>query len=470
MKKKWVITGTAIAGLLAYVSGPTRAQDDEDGGLHVSLGVQQTFSSSDNLALGVPGSVTNPEEGNTSLSTTAFALQMDSVTRIQRFSFLLGGALRYGSLPPGRSTDTGLVDPQTKFSYSREGYSSRFVFNLDYNESDISQPRPLWNFSNDDDIIEPPSDLAGLRGSGQRKAYATNLALTTGIGAPIGFRLTANATGVRYENETVNTLDEFDRASVGADTFFHFNPATAAVVGLRFRQFDDNSNAPKRLSRGVDVGFDHEFPDEASLSVRVGYTNADTNNPNQNGSSKGATGNIRYNKPMPNGSAFGTMSFERTDNGEISTVLAGRGYELPTGRFRFSIGASSIYGNTPKVIGGLTWAYQMPVSRVSFNLSRRVIADGEDENRFTSTVAATFTQQLTEQSNLFANLSYFLVDRTPTSTQVERTNLQLGYQYELTEEWNLDTGFSYRIRDEDNIGQAESKSIFVSLSRRFDLF
>ena len=112
----------------------------------------------------------------------------------------------------------------------------------------------------------------------------------------------------------------------------------------------------------------------------------------------------------------------------------------------------------------------MPVSRIAVNISRRVIADGDDEDRFTSTVAATYVQQLTAESNLFANLSYYLVDRTTNSTKVERTNLELGYQYELTEDWNLDTGFSYRIRDEETVGQAESSAIFVSLSRRFDLF
>ncbi|PJE35785.1 hypothetical protein CVM52_15345 [Pseudooceanicola lipolyticus] len=470
MTKKWVITGTAIAGLMAYVTGPTRAQDDGQGGLHLSLGVQQSFSAGDNLALGIPGSATNPEEGTTTLSTTNFALQLESATRIQQFSFLLGGGLRYGSLPSGRSTETGFVDPQASIAYTREGYSSRFTFSLDYNESDISQPRPLWDFSDDDEVIDPPSDLSGLRGSGQRQAYNSYLALTTGIGAPIGFRLTANASGVRYENETVATLDEFDRAQIGADTFFHFTPTTAAVLGLRFRRFDDNTATPARLSRGVDVGLDHEFANQSDLSVRVGYTNADTTNVNQNGSAKGATGSVTYNKVMPNGTAFGNMSFRRTENGEISTILGGRGYQLANGRFRFSLGASSVYGNSAKPIGGLGWQYQMPVSRIAVNISRRVIADGDDEDRFTSTVAATYVQQLTAESNLFANLSYYLVDRTTNSTKVERTNLELGYQYELTEDWNLDTGFSYRIRDEETVGQAESSAIFVSLSRRFDLF
>ena len=47
----------------------------------------------------------------------------------------------------------------------------------------------------------------------------------------------------------------------------------------------------------------------------------------------------------------------------------------------------------------------MPVSRIAVNISRRVIADGDDEDRFTSTVAATYVQQLTAESNLFAHLS-----------------------------------------------------------------
>ena len=160
MRKRGLIAGTAIAALMVYVTGPSRAQDE--GGLRVSLGVSQNFGVGDNLALGVPGSPTNPEEGRSALSSTSFALQVSSITRTQAFNFQVGGSARFGSTPAGNTLQTGFVDPFVVLSYDREGANARFSFDAEYYESDISRPRPLWDFTDEDNVITPPSDLASL--------------------------------------------------------------------------------------------------------------------------------------------------------------------------------------------------------------------------------------------------------------------------------------------------------------------
>ena len=258
MKKWGLITGTAVAGVLVHFTGPTLAQED-DGGLRFRFGIQQSFGYGDNLALGIPGSLTNPEQGSSSSSTTAFALQIDSVTRNQTFSLQTGGAFRFANLPAGNTTSTGFVDPFIALSYDRQGANARFSFDGAIRESDISRPPPLWDLDSDDDVIRPPSDLAGLRGTGDRRTYNTKVTLETGVISPLGFRFTGLASGVRYKNASTAGLVDSDRSEVELATLFRFDPATTGVFELRRTDFSDDSPQPDRKTRTAQIGLDREF-------------------------------------------------------------------------------------------------------------------------------------------------------------------------------------------------------------------
>lgn len=467
LKRSALITGTAIAALLTYVTTPSQAQDD--GGLRVSLGIQQSFSYGDNLALGVPGSLTNPEQGSTSLSTTAFALNLESQTRLDTFRFQLGGSLRYGSTPSGTAIETGFVDPFVALSYAREGSNARFSFSLDVEESDVSLARPLWDFSNEDNIISPPSDLGDLTGTGTRRSQSAQISLETGINSPIGMRFTASRTGLRYKNTTSNALTGSDSDSVGLSTFFRFRQATSAVVDLRWTRFDSRDGTPERKTQTVQAGFDHEFPTEAQISARLGYTDGDPDGVGQPNGSNGVTGNLNYSHPLPNGALTASYILRRTSSGRINTVQIGRSLDLPRGQLRFEIGATQLFGNSAKPTGALTWSHQMPTSQMSLRLNREVASDTNDQSRFTTTLAAQYSKELTALSSLSANYSVFVQEGTPGNNKVTRQDAALTYSYALTDDWNLDTGLSMRIREESTVGRATSKQIFLSLSRRFDL-
>lgn len=462
---------------MVYMTGPTLAQD-EGRGLKVSLGVQQSFGSSDNLSLGVPGSIANPEEGRTSLSTTDLALNVSSETRTQRFNFQIGGALRFGSIPTGSRIQTGFVDPAAALSYSIEGARARLSFDASYSESAISQSRPLWDFRDEDNVITPPSDLANLQGTGDRQASNIAFDYEAGIDAPIGFRLQATRESVKYINATTAAPTDYDRANVKLSTYFRFAPSTAGVIDLNASRYNNNILGTTEDSRSIGVGFDRDLASGAIVSARVGYTDGDPNNVGGTTvSSSGVTGSLNYSQPTPNGTIGASYTLNRNASGEVDTLSIQRQINLLTGSLAFNVGASSIQGNSPQLIGGLSWQHQMPTSTISLSLNRNVTVDSNNDNVFVTSLAGQFRHQVNEQSSVFANVSYFLTDGSSTTNDVARTNFSMGYSYELTRDWDLNAGVNLTTRDETlvgsplspTLGKGTSNGVFVSLSRKFDL-
>ena len=139
-------------------------------------------------------------------------------------------------------------------------------------------------------------------------------------------------------------------------------------------------------------------------------------------------------------------------------------------RFGFTVGASTIAGGDPGLSGSVRWATELPTSRFSLSLNRDVQPDSDNESRFTTSLAANYTRQMTVYSSLFADFSYFLADGTPSANEVQRADLSLGLNYALTEDWSLNSGVNVRVRDEDNLGRARSNELFLTLSRRIDLY
>ncbi|MCB1342583.1 MAG: hypothetical protein KDK24_16245 [Pseudooceanicola sp.] len=462
--------------MFVYLTGPSFAQD-EGGGLRLQFGLQQTFGTADNLSLGVPGSVTNPEEGRTTLSTTDVVLNLSSETRTQRFQFQIGGAMRYGDTPVGSRITTGFVDPVASLYYSHEGANSRLVFEAAYSESAISSARPLWDFRDDENVITPPADLAQLQGTGERQESRASVDFETGLTSPLGFRFRADRSSLKYVNATTATPTDRDATNLLLSTLFRFSPLTTLVLDLRAGRTKNRILNSVEDSRSVQVGLDRMLANGGQVSARVGYSDADTNNAAAPSGSRGVTGSLNYSAPLPNGTYGASYQLSRTGNGEIDTLRLRRAYVLPTGSLDFSVGASSVQGNSPQLIGGIRWVQQLPSSTISVNLDRAVTTDANDNDVFTTSLAAQYRFQVNTQSSLFANLSYFQTDDTAITNQVSRTNLSLGYNRDLTERWSLQAGVNLTIRDEAlggspasrTLGRGESRGLFVSLSRTFDL-
>lgn len=463
MGRKLLLRASAAGALLSVIH-PAFAQDTrDDGGIRQRLFIEQRIAGGRNLGLSIP------EEGTTTAATTSILYGFKTETRTQSLSLLLGGAFRFGSIAAGNSLETGFTDPTIGLRYSRSAANSRFLFDVNAQESDISQSAPLWSFIDSDGVLEAPRDLADLTGSGNRRSYNASVELETGIEGPLGFKFTLSANGVDYINATSAALSDFDQIKAGVTTSLRFDPVTTGVVDLRYSQYDSaNPLNTDRTSQTYEIGFDRSITPVSKLSLRMGYTESRTKTGVLAGGSSGVTGSVSYSKTLSDGSLTASLNLARSTSGETNTLRFGRQFELPTGRFGFNLGASSVNGNTPELIGGLNWSGAGKDSNVSLNLNRSVSVDSNDESRFSTTMLAHYDYTINAFSNLAADLSYTVLDRTTLSNGVRRSELELSYRRQLTEDWNLRTGLSYQVRDEDTVGKTDSQNLFVSLSRSFD--
>ncbi|MHA6262907.1 hypothetical protein ACXYMO_06875 [Arenibacterium sp. CAU 1754] len=460
--KKGLIVGVAFAGGVAGALSPVLAQDDE-GGLRHRIRIEQNFSTGSNLGLEVP------EEGTTSLATTRLSYGLESTTRTQSFGFVVGGALRFGSVASGNAIDTGFTDPSIGLRYSRENADSILSFDADYRELDISQTGPLFTFLDNDGLIAAPRDFSSLTGSGKRRAYSLNAGLETGRNAPIGFVFSAAANGARYIDQTDANLADYDRTTAGVSTIFRLNPVTQGIIDLNYTQFDaDNVLSTDRTTESVQVGFDRAISPRSTFAFRIGRTQVDSTEGGVLTTISGVSGRMAYSTDLPNGTLNAALDVTQTQNGQLSTFRVTRAIDFPLGSLSANIGVSKSNSSSSRVIGGLDWNYQLARSQFSLKLDRGIQFDANDDERFTTSVIGGFRQELSEVANLTVDVSLYQSEAGTLTNAVDRGDLVVGYERELTSDWSFSAGVDYRFRDEDTVGKADSTSVFFGFGRNFD--
>ncbi|MFK7751029.1 MAG: hypothetical protein AB8B51_00625 [Sedimentitalea sp.] len=460
--KTRLIVGATLAASVSYVPSPSVAQDEE-AGLRQRLRIEQNFGFGENLGLEIPSS------GSSQLATTRLTYGLNSETRTQRFSFVLGGGLRFGEIGTGSRLETGFVDPLIGLRYAIEGANSSFDFELDARETDISQAGALFSFLDADGAIAPPSDFSSIRGTGKRRTYRFDSNLLLNQYAPISFLLTAGASGTRYVNPTDTSLVDFDRSELGARTIFRLNPASTLSLSLNRERFQSqNALNTDRTTDSTQIGFDTAISARASLSVSAGYTEVETIEGGAITTSSGPSGSLAYTTEMPNGTFNVAFDLTRNSQGELGTLRLTRSLELPLGSFSANIGLANSDSSTTQVIGGLSWLYQRPTSQFSLRLNREVLFDANDEQRFTNEVVAGFRTELNPLSNFSVDVSLFQSEAGLTSNQVDRGDLTIAFERELTSDWSFSTGVDFSFRDEDTVGRADSSSLFFGFGRNFD--
>ncbi len=468
---KGLIRGAVLFGGAAIAIGPVLAQDlEEYGSMRQRLRIEQNFGTGSNLGL------ENPSEGRTSLATTRLSYGLETKTRTQELSLAIGGGLRFGSVADGNNLKTGFVDPLIGLRYKREGGNATLSVDADFRETDISLSQPLWTFLDQDGIVRPPRDFSNIRGSGERRSYNFDVALTTGLQDPFGLTLTAGASGTDYINATDASLTDFDTIDLGASTVFRFNNVTTGVVDLRFSNFErQNAENTDRDTTTIEVGLDRDISARSRFSFRVGETKVDTTETDLvtgrriKSQRSGPSGRLGYYVEMPNGTLDSTLDLTQNQDGQRGTLRFTRALELPLGSLSANIGLTSVDSSDPRVIGGVSWVRDTTDGQFSLQFTRDVFVDSNDEDRFTNLLVAGYDYEINSISSLSADLSLTHSEAAPGSEASKRGSFVLVYNHQLTNDWSLNAGFEFSVLDEEFSGRSESNAVFFGIGRNFDL-
>ncbi|MHA7852592.1 hypothetical protein [Roseovarius sp.] len=463
MKSRHFIPIT-LAGASALAVYPLFAQERDESALNASLSVSQRFEAGDNIALDIPSS------GSTQLATTSLRFNLNSETRTQSLSLSLGGVFREGNVPSRSEISTGFADPDIRLSYSREGANALFSVDGRFSQSDVGFVRSIEDFIDQDGEIVLPDDFDELDGRGKRNNYNLSTQLQTGRNAPIGFVFDAGVSGLYYTDNARAGLSDTERSRAGVTALLRFSPVTTGRVALNYDRYEsDDTLQTKRDTYSVNFGVENQLFDGTVVDASLGYTEIDTRETIGSTTRSGVIGQIGLQRPMTNGEITASLATTVDQAGDRVTLRFGRNLQLPNGSLSASLGATSFEGRSPDLVGSLNWQYQLARSALSVRLNRTVSTNDEDEERLATSAVVNYSYDINTLSSLGLSMDYGLTDGTGTTNETERAGISLSYNRSLTRDWTLSTGVSHRIRDEERLGNADSTSVFVSLSRSFDL-
>ncbi len=459
-KQRFVHAATA-SGLALFIL-PAFAEDEQ--GMKFTVGVEQEFEIGENLGL------EDPEEGNTTLSTTRLTFGLDTATHNQSLQVNGGIALRAGEIPRNSDIDTGIVEPRIGFKYMRESANAILTANGNYRESDISFRPAVTDFTNLEGVIELPEDFEDLEGSGTRINYNVGSSLEIGRNSPLGFVFDANIRGIAYDQQSPNLNDIF-RYSAGVRANLRFSEVTTGFTAYEFKHFESsNTQNTERDTNSIEVGVVQDISPRANVEAAIGYTEIDQEEFGISTTTSGATGRVSYNLAMPDGSISASYVTSRDQDGVRHNVTVGRFFQLPAAQLSVNVGATKEDGSDVSLIGSLNYSQDLPTGNFRVGVNRNVSVDNNDDERIATTAELAYNYDINNISSLGFDMSYGVVDGSGNSDDTQRTDVSASYNYDLTKDWKLSTGVAYKVRDERNSDRSDSTSFFVKLKRDFEFF
>ncbi|HMO70061.1 MAG TPA: hypothetical protein PKC84_00170 [Paracoccaceae bacterium] len=447
---------TAAAAVLGLVLGglaggqAVRAQD-WPGGLRLTFGVEQGFEYGRNLAL------ETPPEGTTVLAVTRLSFGLDSGTRDQRLQIDGGAALRLGRAP-GDAGSTGLVEPELRFSYNREG--ARAALNLagSYTQRDVAFLRGTGE------------DLELLTGTGQRSDHALSARLELGRDLPFGLVLNAGRSGTGYSGTSDPGLFDLRRDTLGATARLAFGPLTTGRLTLRRDGYAaEDAVATRRRTSLVEAGLAQEISPALRLDLALGQSEIRTTEAGLTVVTRGLTGRAGLVADLANGTASVDLDATLdTEGAARRTLTFGRSLELARGALSARLGVTWPEGAEAALVGGLDWRQDLPDGSIALRLDRSVGVTSTDETRVATVLALDYSREINAVSGFGLGLSLAVTEATATDPRIERSGLTATWRRSLTEDWGLTAGARYQTLRETGQPRARAPSVFLTIGRQFE--
>ncbi len=440
-------SGQFFSGLCAL--GATLLPDAglaQEGGVLLTFGIENRLEINRNDSLSVPALGT--EIGN----VTLLSFGLVSQTALDRLTLDVTGGVIALNDDTGSNIDFGRT--ALTFGYRREVPAAVLDLSAEYRSDDVG------SFGD---------DLAAVDATGTRSDLALSARLETGRTSVVGL-----AAGLAYDQTDFTNSSDPDlvntnewRADVAA--VLRFSEIATGRVGLRYRQREEKDlGATTTDARTVFAGLDYTVSERADLSVELGYTDIETEEFGIIDRTRGPDVRLQLSYDMPVGTAFALLSVTTdADEGQRETFEIGR--DLVTGRDTISARLGVTRGDRTgtDLIGALDWTRVLPDGSFGLSVARSVAYDtGDDVSVTASTFSLNWTKNISETSTILFDVAYEISD-SPIE-RIEQISLDAGLTHRLTENWGLSSGVGYTVR-RDADGRAESPSIFVSISRNFQI-
>ena len=449
--------GLAVA-LATCCMTPSVAQEPVPSSRNFVLTFGQEFRATENLDLD-PVSA-----GTTYRATTRLGFSAEIQNEVTQLDLQTSTGFAFTE-PPSGASQSDFLDPRLTFSYNRDGATSTISADAQYRSEDIEFIRPLEDFIDEEGVLDLPDDALDLRDTGRRTDLAANVAVTLRRDAPLSFTLSAGTNRREYSGVTSTSLFDSTTDRFGALARLRIDGATNATLSWSASRYsaEDVQNT-RRDSDSLSLGVDRDFSEVLSASARVGLSRIDSEENGVETRQEATTAALNLQLARPNGNIGLSYSTNLTPSGRRESYGLTRSLSLPSAELNASAGVTRIEGGDgfdPTV--SLSYNQSLPSGGFSLGVNRTVRFDEvTDTDRTTTSFSAGYNFTINPVSSISLRGAY------TEREDIDQTNLSVSYSHALTEDWSLNSGYGYRRRVESGV-PADSHSIFVSLSRRFDL-
>lgn len=439
-------SGIAFGGFCAVTTALSPCAGlAQEGGLLMTFGVENRLEVVRNDDLLVPAG------GTDVANVTVLSFGLTSETQIDRLTFgARGAAIIENTADAGTELDFG-----------------RAALTLDYHREVPSAVLDISAELRNDDVATS-DDLAEADETGTRTDYALSARLETGRTSAVGFAFGLGYSQTDYQDVSDPDLFDTREASADAAVILHFSEVASGRIGLRYSETEEESPGTT-VSESLTsyVGLDYAVSERLDLSAELGYAEIETEDFGVIERETGPDLRVAATYDLPVGTASAALRVTQdSDEGQRQTLEFGRDFETPVNTVSARLGITRADSTGTDLVGSLSWSHTLPDGALGLDIARSVSFDDDDEEVETSTLAISWLKNISEISSISLEMEYEQSDSATES--IEQVSFGAGYTHRLTEDWNLDTGVGYRVRD-DADGRARSPSVFVALSREFQV-
>jgi len=484
VRRAYLLAGSGAVGALTVLglgAMPMLAQQGagpEAGGPVLTFGISSTLSATDNYDL-------RPDDAeNAELFDTRLSLGYRNQRPLDTLSLDLSGVLR--AIEPPRGANT-VDDRSARLGYQRRGANSALNFGANYNFSSVDARDPFdrnrflldEDLPEDEDPVfeEDPLDETDLtQDRGDVEEIGARFRFETGLNDPLGVVLSGDYRDRSFTDTTDPDLFDTETFTLSGTTRATLSPVTEARLVLNYRDYSaDDTQRTDRQTSSVNLGLTQALSQVDTLDVSLGLqrieTERTTGSTRQSDTENGVIGSLSLSRELTRGTIGTTFNVNQSENGQTMTWQVNRALPLPRGSLAFSVGATRDVANNIVPTGSLNFTHEMPRSTLTASLSQQV-RTSDRSNELRSTQASVgYDYQINSLSSVgvSANFAELAQSGGPDLNDTTRSDLRATYRYALTRDWQLSTGYEYRIRDEDDIGEATSNRIFLTLQRSFSV-
>lgn len=424
----------------------------------MTFGLNERLEYESNPDLDVGGSNSTLE------SSTRLSFGIISETRTQRLRFNASTALRLLETQ-NEPFDSSIDNPRLNLRYNREGPRSDLALSANYRQDDVQFIRPFEDFINEDGFLALPEDFGDLQGSGTRRSYGGTFDMTFRKDTPLSFNIFASLNQIDYTDVTDPNLNDIRRENYRVTAFFRISDATTARLTPSYRLYnEDGPDGTDRKTYELRAGLSHDFSEALTLDGTLGYSEVDTTEDGRSWTTSKPVGSLGLLRQMPNGTLSFDFDTRAESDGVWSSLTVGRTYDLPSGGITARIGVTDPVGISAEPIADINWTQDLPSGQLNASLNRNVSSQNNDQTRVTSALSVGYNHSLTEISGIGLDFLVAHITETDENT-VDRADISAFYRRALTPDWNLNVGATYTRRDEQNVGLADSQSVFLTIGR-----